>query len=273
MFASLPRSEQELREKLLNVTLEIETMKNVNTELLNVLMMALKERDEARAELQKLMNMNKLTPSNTNHLQNNIFGCVQHESHNNLMFPAAKANSSITESNSLSHGSPAVDSFFETVSSPEFSNNNNNSNNNVGYSYPNLHLASHDPASAIIDSLAKARPLPQKGKLLQAVMDAGPLLQTMLLAGPIPTWRNPPPLQHIKVPPLTIKEYGIINNSITELNSSYLKPKLHSNAAALSTTCSGSILNFAGHHSSSFNNAWQLNSSSSVQLRKRQRHP
>ncbi|KAL8501320.1 hypothetical protein ACS0TY_020749 [Phlomoides rotata] len=37
------------------------------------------------------------------------------------------------------------------------------------------------------------RPLPEKGKFLQAVMKAGPLLQTLLLAGPLPQWRHPPP--------------------------------------------------------------------------------
>lgn len=224
-------------------------------------------------------------PSNITHLQN--------------LLPAAKANSSITESNSTSHGSPPVDSFFDTVSSsPEFSNITTPTNNNM--SYLNQHLfqdfnsstsappsllvslekpSSHDPATAVIDSLAKGRALPQKGKLLQAVMDAGPLLQTVLLAGPLPHWRNPPPLQHIKVPPLTMKEYGTTTSNNTEVNS-HLKPKLqslHSSNATLPTTkCSGSVLGFAGHPSSTLNNAWELTSSSNVsiqlQSRKRQRH-
>ncbi|KAE9620510.1 hypothetical protein Lal_00018971 [Lupinus albus] len=261
-----PQSEEELTDKLVNVTLELETMKNVKDELFDSLMLAYRERDEAIAELQKLMN--KPIPSITNYLQN-IFGAVQHENH--AMFLVAKANSSITESNTLSHGSPTVDSFFDTVSSPEFSN----INNNLSYSYLSQNLVedfnnssvSHDAANAIIDSLSKVRSLPQKGKLVQAVIDAGPLLQNVLLAGPIPTWTNPPPLQHIKVPPLTIKEYDI--SSITP---TYLKPKLPSNATLSTTSCSSSMLNFAGHHSSSFNNEWNLTSSSCVQLRKRQRH-
>ncbi|XP_073023516.1 uncharacterized protein [Primulina eburnea] len=46
------------------------------------------------------------------------------------------------------------------------------------------------------------RPLPEKGKLLQAVMKAGPLLQTLLLAGPLPRWRHPPPpLETYQIPP------------------------------------------------------------------------
>ncbi|KAL0390061.1 UNVERIFIED_CONTAM: hypothetical protein Scaly_0363200 [Sesamum calycinum] len=50
--------------------------------------------------------------------------------------------------------------------------------------------------------IALNRPLPEKGKLLQAVMKAGPLLQTLLLAGPLPQWRHPPPpLDSYQIPP------------------------------------------------------------------------
>ncbi|CAK9187243.1 unnamed protein product [Ilex paraguariensis] len=46
------------------------------------------------------------------------------------------------------------------------------------------------------------KPLPEKGKLLQAVMKAGPLLQNLLLAGPLPQWRHPPPpLDTYQIPP------------------------------------------------------------------------
>ncbi|GAV73452.1 DUF1635 domain-containing protein [Cephalotus follicularis] len=56
----------------------------------------------------------------------------------------------------------------------------------------------------IID-LVPDKPLPEKGKLLQAVMKAGPLLQTLLLAGPLPQWRHPPPpLESFEIPPVTI---------------------------------------------------------------------
>ncbi|KAL6841099.1 hypothetical protein ACP4OV_029068 [Aristida adscensionis] len=40
---------------------------------------------------------------------------------------------------------------------------------------------------------ALARRLPEKGRLVEAVVSAGPLLQTLLLAGPLPRWRHPPP--------------------------------------------------------------------------------
>ncbi|GMH13296.1 hypothetical protein Nepgr_015137 [Nepenthes gracilis] len=56
---------------------------------------------------------------------------------------------------------------------------------------------------------AKQRPLPEKGKLLEAVMGAGPLLQTLLLAGPLPQWQQPPPrLDSIDIPPVTVPSSG-----------------------------------------------------------------
>ncbi|XP_011031623.1 PREDICTED: uncharacterized protein LOC105130701 [Populus euphratica] len=57
----------------------------------------------------------------------------------------------------------------------------------------------------VILKLAADKPLPVKGKLLQAVKEAGPLLQTLLLAGPLPQWQHPPPqLDSIEIPPVTI---------------------------------------------------------------------
>ncbi|GMN25051.1 hypothetical protein TIFTF001_000790 [Ficus carica] len=60
-------------------------------------------------------------------------------------------------------------------------------------------------AEAAALELVSDKPLPEKGKLLQAVMKAGPLLQTLLLAGPLPQWRHPPPpLESFEIPPVTI---------------------------------------------------------------------
>ncbi|KAK7262418.1 hypothetical protein RJT34_29991 [Clitoria ternatea] len=276
--------EQELRQKLVDATLELETMKNVKAELFNLLKMAYQERDEAKCQLQKLMN--KLMPSSPNHLQN-VF-----DTQNLLMIPSAKANSSITETDSFSHGSPQVDSFFDTVSSPELTNINAvDLNHSMAYlnqqlvqdfnfSASPLMVPSEKPTSdhdtLIIESIAKERALPPKGKLLQAVIDAGPLLQTMLLAGPLPTWRNPPPLQDIKVPPLAIKKYDATsiepNNTFSYNGNLLLKPKLPPILSSnYPSACSASMLNFAG----SLNDAWQLNATSSDRiqgpLRKRQR--
>ncbi|KAL3530501.1 hypothetical protein ACH5RR_009823 [Cinchona calisaya] len=55
---------------------------------------------------------------------------------------------------------------------------------------------------ATFSQILADRPLPEKGKFLQAVMKAGPLLQTLLLAGPLPQWRHPPPpLDSYQIPP------------------------------------------------------------------------
>jgi Protein of unknown function (DUF1635) len=44
-----------------------------------------------------------------------------------------------------------------------------------------------------LEEMAMKKGLPEKGKLVEAVVTAGPLLQTLLLAGPLPKWRHPPP--------------------------------------------------------------------------------
>ena len=55
------------------------------------------------------------------------------------------------------------------------------------------------------EKLVAGKPLPEKGKLLQAVMEAGPLLQTLLLAGPLPQWQHPPPrVEADEIPPVAI---------------------------------------------------------------------
>ncbi|KAG9449521.1 hypothetical protein H6P81_009486 [Aristolochia fimbriata] len=64
-------------------------------------------------------------------------------------------------------------------------------------------------------SIETIGPLPEKGKLLQAVMKAGPLLQTLLLAGPLPQWRHPPPpLDTIEIPPVAISIEGNLDRSV-----------------------------------------------------------
>ncbi|VFQ98875.1 unnamed protein product [Cuscuta campestris] len=53
----------------------------------------------------------------------------------------------------------------------------------------------------IMEGLGEGKPLPQNGKFLQAVLEAGPLLQTVMVTGPLPRWRNPPRLVSLPVPP------------------------------------------------------------------------
>ncbi|CAI0452801.1 unnamed protein product, partial [Linum tenue] len=81
-----------------------------------------------------------------------------------------------------------------------------NNNNNNGFSSSDCEesiVSSPEAGEVLLPEPEK--PLPEKGKLLQAVMKAGPLLQTLLLAGPLPQWRHPPPpLESFEIPPVTI---------------------------------------------------------------------
>ncbi|KAL5581076.1 hypothetical protein UlMin_013518 [Ulmus minor] len=258
----------ELKQKLLDTTMELESVKmeareqikksDVSTKnLLNLLKIAYKERDEAREQLQKI----KLMVSNKN--QPEIPTILPPNQPESPLFLPTKANSSITESNSLSetynhqsHGSSPVDSLLDAVSSPEFSNFNMADSNNLGfvnqqfvqdYNILPTNLNKIDHGSVLIDNLLMGKPLPQKGKLLQSVMDAGPLLQTLLVAGPLPRWRNPPPLQTFKIPPVSIKG--------CEASSFHKRKPLESSLDSSQTCSAASILNFCASPSTScFNN-------------------
>lgn len=167
-------------------------------QLVQLLKFAIQERDEARNQLQKFLN--KSTP-----IEN--FPNVPLFHADSPVMKQGKANSGLTDSDSISatynyhsHGSSPVDPFLETVTSPDFSNMHLFSQETAPIMGPKF-----DEESLIIDNIAKGRVLPQKGKFLQAVLGAGPLLQTLLLAGPLPRWRNPPQLQPFPIPPVSIK--------------------------------------------------------------------
>nr|GMD20333.1 uncharacterized protein LOC109172663 isoform X3 [Ipomoea batatas] len=186
-FWTYQETMDELKQKLLYSTFELERFKAESSEemrkskeyvkqLVELLKVACKERDEARDQLQKLLG----TAASV------------------VVLPATKANSGVTESNSLSEtyntqGSSPVESFLDAVSSPELLNNST------------VDSSAMDQAAMAIEGLAKGKCLPQKGKLLQAVLEAGPLLQTLLVAGPLPRWRNPPQLKAFHIPPVSIR--------------------------------------------------------------------
>ncbi|WJX69545.1 hypothetical protein P8452_53772 [Trifolium repens] len=245
-------SPDQLRQKLMDTMVELEEARNVKNELLNMIQIANKERDQAREQLQYLKK--KIVPTNTNmFFDNNI--------NNLVMFHSTKANSSITESNSPSQMSSPV----EAVSSPEFSNVGVDSHNNNMCFFKRLVNNKfdqvNDVGNAIIDSLVRGKVLPQKGKLLDAVINAGPLIQNLVLSGPLPNWKNPPPpLNSIQIPPFDIKEIDELNlfqNSILP-SSSY-------------SSGSMPILNVGGVTPSSFNKRpWQFTSNSSFKKQKHQ---
>ncbi|KAL5717041.1 hypothetical protein ACHQM5_010123 [Ranunculus cassubicifolius] len=94
----------------------------------------------------------------------------------------------------------------------------------------NTGISSSDCEESIVSSsstltpslleLASEKPLPEKGKFLEAVIKAGPLLQTLLLAGPLPQWQHPPPqLNSIEIPPVVIPSAHHHDSSTFPINS------------------------------------------------------
>ncbi|KAK9029102.1 hypothetical protein V6N11_026225 [Hibiscus sabdariffa] len=197
----------ELKLKLQYTAIELESVKMEAVErtvkykeelklIVNLLNLAYKERDEARDQLQKLLN--KLMPYET------------------PLMIAAKTNSSITESNSSS----PVDSLFDAVTSPDFPTFKMPDSSGMGLLNQPFGCLSTglvpplvsttkvaDVETALIDDLSKGKTLPEKGKLLHAVMEAGPLLSTLLVAGPLPQWRNPPPSDTFRIPAASINGF------------------------------------------------------------------
>ncbi|URD80514.1 hypothetical protein MUK42_05190, partial [Musa troglodytarum] len=162
-------SMEELKHKLLCATSELEALRaNAKEEirkraenidqLIRLLQVIAHERDVARDQLQLLLS--KISQPNTGE-----YSPTQ-----------TRGSCSVTESDSLSatpnHRSYACGG--ASPGSPELPS--------INMGVPQQQ--NYDRASAVIDGLAMKRPLPRKGKLLQAVLEAGPLLQTVLLAGP-----------------------------------------------------------------------------------------
>lgn len=76
-------------------------------------------------------------------------------------------------------------------------------NGTIGYTKIDSYLL-------MTDTLVKGKNLPEKGKFLQSMHESGPLIQTLLVAGPLPRWRNPPPLQALYVPPLSAAKGSVM---------------------------------------------------------------
>ncbi|KAE8678927.1 TOX high mobility group box family member 4-A [Hibiscus syriacus] len=238
----------QLKFRLQITTMELESLKMEADEqkrkhseeinhLLGLIKLAYKERDEAREQLKMLIN--KLMP---------------HPRSENPVATSVKANSSITESNSLSDAynhhhslgcSSPGDSFFDAVTSPDFSTWKIAADSCKMMGFGNQHnvplVTNIDSATAIIDDIAKGRSLPQKRKLLQAVMEAGPLLQTLIVAGPLPRWRNPPPFQAFKIPSVSLT--GVCDSKTHDAKS--LANPNRTMAQKRVNQCSASMMNFA----------------------------
>ncbi|XP_021716224.1 uncharacterized protein LOC110684121 [Chenopodium quinoa] len=242
-FWSFPESVVELKQKLEYKTYELEMTKNETNEeirksneqikkLLQLLQTAYKERDEAKFQLQKvqqIMAFNK--PNNNNNAidhfipttNSSAFLAPPFSPDSPLLlanFAVTKANSTITDSSSFSletHTTNNHNNFshpHSLVSSPAASSPD--SSNNVFSTPPTLSPKPTpkkiDQESLIIANLAKGKALPPKGKLLQAVLESGPLLSTLMVAGSLPQWRNPPGVLTHHIPPVNLKGCGVVIN-------------------------------------------------------------
>ncbi|CAK7325381.1 unnamed protein product [Dovyalis caffra] len=165
--------------------------------LKDLLSRAIKEKNEAQIQCQKLVSDKlALQQQLTQNQQEN----QQQQHQKQEMLQLKQESASLTRTCSSEDESKASDS-NNHISSPDSSKVTVPSQSSDPI--PQQPLQSSLPE--VILKLVADKPLPEKGKLLQAVKEAGPLLQTLLLAGPLPQWQHPPPqLDSIDIPPVTI---------------------------------------------------------------------
>ncbi|PKA46354.1 hypothetical protein AXF42_Ash021678 [Apostasia shenzhenica] len=130
-------------------------------------------------------------------------------------FRQARGSSSITESEKIfdiNIFSSPVDSILEAATASELPFlNMDDSCNDLGLRQSNMKISvppacfHFDPIEERFNRLAKQKPLPEKGRLVEAVIDAGPLLHTLSVGGNLPKWRNPPSLKPSFIPQMLSK--------------------------------------------------------------------
>lgn len=166
----------------------------------DLLIITIKERDEAQSNFQKLM-LEKLQLQQQLQQQQQRLRQPQQQQETQQ-----QRQQKVAAAVSLSNTNTTINCF--SSSSSECEESSIISSPQGGANSPTLQQPTQLPAlpPQIAAKLASnCRPLPEKGKLLKAVMEAGPLLQTLLLAGPLPQWQHPPPrLDTIEIPPVTI---------------------------------------------------------------------
>ncbi|XWS74355.1 hypothetical protein CRYUN_Cryun02cG0208000 [Craigia yunnanensis] len=194
---------EELRHSLLYTTLELEQTRLAVQEelrkrddqliqLKELLSKAMRERDEAQDKCQRLF-LEKL---------------LLHQQQQQQVAPLSGVSSIEDEPRrgiDSNNGFSSSDCEESIVSSPVLDPIQQPQLPTAPPQGPQLPAAPSQSMPQATIELVPEKPLPEKGKLLQAVMKAGPLLQTLLLAGPLPQWRHPPPpLESFEIPPVTI---------------------------------------------------------------------
>ncbi|GMI90367.1 hypothetical protein like AT5G22930 [Hibiscus trionum] len=210
---------EELKQTLMFTTVELETtLMSAKEEitrrelelvhLKDALIRTLKQRDEAQAQCQKLV-MEKFLLHRQLQQQHQETVSPFWVSGEDESKPAVdhSANNLISSSGSEAAmvSSPGSDSILAPVTVP-------------------TQVSSSLPEHAL--KLAANRPLPAKGKLLQAVKEAGPLLQNLLLAGPLPQWQHPPPqLTSVDIPPVAVSSNKLKRSGQENYGDSDSSPK------------------------------------------------
>ncbi|CAN4115041.1 unnamed protein product [Withania somnifera] len=199
---------EELKHSLVYTTLELEnTVISAHEELArkdeeilqlkDLLTRIVKERDEAQGKCQRLEMEKILLQQQQVQLQFQFQ--FQKQNQNNLVIESAPISSGTT----ISHDNQEHDQILKGV--VDSNNNNIGVLSNSSDCDENYVVSPPILVQDLMDKVIVKKPLPEKGKFLQAVMEAGPLLQTLLLAGPLPQWQHPPPqLNSIDIPPVTI---------------------------------------------------------------------
>ncbi|XP_071741054.1 uncharacterized protein [Rutidosis leptorrhynchoides] len=210
----------ELKLRIHYTRLELEAVKSKATEemnkqnklveqLLHLLKLVCQERDEAKDQIHKLQM--KIMPSLKNPLVSNcvVTDQLHHHPQKHHLTKPIKANSVVAKSNvfadAYNYSSWPIDSLFDPVTSQEFGNINTNTFDqdyqDVIWSNASGNVPNIDPNMLTMENMIKGKALPQKGNLLKAVTEAGPLLKTLLsttgsphnfveLTPPFPCYRN-----------------------------------------------------------------------------------
>ncbi|KAM7522415.1 hypothetical protein LguiA_012317 [Lonicera macranthoides] len=154
----------ELESTRLRAQEEIKFRDNQFAQLKDLLNRAIRERDEAKQNCQKLIFEKLLLQNQLQNTPLSALSSIEDEPIRNLDSQNGFSSSDCEES---------------IVSSPVL-----------------------DPIPPPPPVLVPEKELPERGKFLEAVVKAGPLLGSLLLAGPLPQWRHPPPpLDSRQIPP------------------------------------------------------------------------
>ncbi|QCD97850.1 hypothetical protein DEO72_LG6g2563 [Vigna unguiculata] len=158
------------------------------------------ERDEARDQLQLLIrNLQASTPVETvSNIAQVDQSCLQNKTKPSLN------NTKVSYSSSKVLSDHSCDLSLSNLRSEEKHLSTSLMSQTRIVEPDNLTL-SNNMETDMVDNPVCGKPLPQKGRLLQSVTKAGPLLHT-LLVDPVPHWKNPPTLCSLTLPLGTYKD-------------------------------------------------------------------